>query len=110
MAPFEFPKPGSSPVFLNPLNDLNVAKRLNDWNVWNGHQHSLAIERLERFEQSSFDCCLLPLAYCLFETAPMCTLLLVNQKLALVRPCAYVGRWKLRVLCTQFSRASSCFL
>jgi hypothetical protein len=35
-------------------NALNVAKRLNDWNIWNGHQYSLAIgttgtlERLER--------------------------------------------------------------
>jgi len=36
--------------WLYSFNDLNVAKRLNDWNVWNGHQYSLAIERLERLE------------------------------------------------------------
>jgi hypothetical protein len=26
-------------LFLNPVNDLNGAKRLNDWNDWNGLRH-----------------------------------------------------------------------
>ena len=25
--------------FLSPVNDLNVAQRLNDWNDWNGLRH-----------------------------------------------------------------------
>ena len=36
------------------VNFLNGAKRLNDWNVWNGliprDERSTAIERLERLE------------------------------------------------------------
>ena len=39
-------------MLLNPTNDWNGVKRLNDWNVWNGPvpvmNGALAIERLER--------------------------------------------------------------
>jgi len=37
-----------------PLNGLNEAQRLIDLNFWNGHQYSLGIERLERFERPAF--------------------------------------------------------
>ncbi len=41
----EFSKRGSSPLFLNPLNDLNLAKRLNGLNVLNVSLSTLNLER-----------------------------------------------------------------
>jgi len=42
---------------LNCRKALNGAKRLNDWNVWNGliprDERSVAVERLERLEPAS---------------------------------------------------------
>jgi hypothetical protein len=32
------------PLLLNPVNDLNGAKRLNDWNDWNGLRHCEAAQ------------------------------------------------------------------